>query len=198
MKNNDVLIWGEVINGELDPNTFELMSIGRKLADSIKGKLLLVLMGGSLSEACRQLDTFGADRIFRIEGPEYEPYNSESYLEAFKCFCKTGQPGILIMAHSLRSMEMAPRLSVLFKTILTTDCIGLEIDPENGLLCSTKPVYGGNTEEIYKYKALPQVVTVRGGIFPRAKSGSTKSEVIKVEIDMKNFSGKIRSLEFVK
>lgn len=198
MKNNDVLIWGEVIDGELDPKTFELMGIGRKLADGINGKLLLVIMGGSLSEACKQLDTFGADRIFRIEGPEYEPYNADSYLEAYKCFCKTGQPGILIMAHSLRAMEIAPRLSVLFKTILTTDCIGLEIDPEDGLLHSTKPVYGGNAEAIYKYSALPQFVTVRGGIFPPAKPVSTKSEVINVEIDMKNFSEKIRSLEFVK
>jgi electron transfer flavoprotein alpha subunit len=195
MKNNDVLIWGEVINGELDPKTFELMGIGRKLADGINGKLLLVLMGGNLSEACKQLDTFGVDRIFSIEGPQYEPYNAESYLEAFKYFCKTGQPGILIMAHSLRAMEIAPRLSLLFKTILTTDCIALEIDPSNGLLRSTKPVYGGNTEAIYEHAAFPQFVTVRGGIFPPAKPAGTKSEVIKVEIDMKNFFGKIRSLE---
>jgi electron transfer flavoprotein alpha subunit len=196
MKNNDVLIWGEVIDGELNPKTFELMGIGRKLADGINGKLLLVLMGGNLSEACKQLDTFGADRIFRIEGSDYEPFNADSYLEAYKYFCKTGQPGILIMAHSQRAMEIAPRLSVLLKTILTTDCIGLEIDPEDGLLRRTKPPYGGNTEAIYKYAALPQFVTVRGGIFPPAKPGSTRSEVITVEINMKNFSKKIESPEF--
>jgi len=198
MKNNDVLIWGDVIDGELDPITFELMGIGRKLADGINGKLLLVLIGESLSEACKQLDTFGADWIFKIEGPEYEPFNADSYLEAYKYFCKTGQPGILIMAHSPRAMEIAPRLSVLFKTILTTNCIGLEIDPEDGLLRRTKPAYGGNTEVVYKFAALPQFVTVKGGIFAPAKPGSTRSEVITVEINIKNFSGKIESLEFVK
>jgi electron transfer flavoprotein alpha subunit len=196
MKNNDVLIWGEVIDGELDPNTFELMSIGRKLADGINGKLLLVLMGRNLSEACKQVDTFGANRIFRIEGPEYEPFNADTHLEAFKCFCKTGQPGILIMAHSLRAMEIAPRLAALFKTILTTDCIGLEIDPEDGLLSRTKPACGENAKADYKYATFPQFVTVRCGIFPPAKPGSAKGEVIKVEIDMKKFSEKIRSLEF--
>jgi electron transfer flavoprotein alpha subunit len=198
MKNNDVLIWGEIIDGELDPKAFELLGIGRKLADGINGKLLLVLMGKRLSEACKQLDTFGADRIFRIEGPEYEPFNADNYLEAYKCFCKAGQPGILIMAHSPRAMEIAPRLSVLFKTVLTTDCIGLEIDPEDGLLRRTKPAYGGNAEAIYKYAMLPQFVTVRGRVFSPAKPGSTRSEVIRVEIDTKNFSGKIQSPEFVK
>jgi electron transfer flavoprotein alpha subunit len=198
MKNKDVLIWGEVIDGGLDTRTFELIGIGRKLANDINGRLLLVLVGGSLSEACKQIDTFGADRIFSIEGPEYEPYNADTYLEAFKCFCKTGQPGIWIMLHSLRAMDIAPRLSVLFKTVLTTDCIGLEIDPEDGLLRWTKPAYGGNAEAIYKYEALPQVVTVRGGIFPAASPGATKSEVIKVEIDIKNFSEKTRSPAFAK
>jgi electron transfer flavoprotein alpha subunit len=192
VKNDDVLIWGDVIDGKLDPKTFELMSIGRKLADGINGKLLLVVLGRNLSEACNQLDTFGADRIFRIEGPEYEPYNADSYLEAFKSFCKTGLPGILLMAHSLRAMEIAPRLSALFNTILTTDCIGLEIDPEDGLLRRTKPVYGGNAEAVCKDAALPQFVTVRSGIFAPAKTVSTKSEVIKVEIDMKTFSGGMR------
>jgi electron transfer flavoprotein alpha subunit len=39
-------------------------------------------------------------------------------------------------------MEVAPRLAYPLKTFLTTDCTGLDINPRDGLLLRTRPVYG--------------------------------------------------------
>lgn len=182
MKNNDILIWGEIADGKLNPTTLELLSAGKTLAEGTGGRLHLLLIGEEISKACEQIDEFGANRVYIVEGPAYRDFNSAYYLETMRALCKGKAPGIFLMPHSARSMEIAHRLAELLDSILTTDCIGLEIDPADGLLRRTKEGCNDSDKMVFKFAAMPQLATVRAGVFPPCENMDIESDIIKADI----------------
>ena len=161
MPDNDVLICGKIPNKGLDERTLELMGAGRKLSSDLGIGLSAVVIGDDLDPAAEELATFGVDRVYKLEHPLFETFKADLWVEALEKLCNQIKPKVLLVPHSILYMEIAPRLAYRLGTTLTTDCIGLEIDQEDGLLLRTRPVYGGNAIAVFKYEGDPQFVTIR-------------------------------------
>ncbi len=198
MPENGILICGEIIRGALDPRTLELLGIGRRLADDLGTDLSAVLTGDNLAQIADEVACFGADRVYRLEDPLLEKYNSELWVEALRQLCGQIDPKILLMLHSSIGMEVAPKLAYRLNTILTTDCTSLEIDHSDGNLLRTKPVYGGNAVAVFKYKETPQFVTVRPRAMEPAERTSRMCEIIRIAPNIDESLIKVESIETVK
>ncbi len=78
--------------------------------------------------------------------------------------------------------DLAPRLANRFKTGLTADCTGLEIDAQNGCLLQTRPAFGGNImATIVTAHHRPQMATVRPGVMQAVHSEERIGQVVAVE-----------------
>jgi electron transfer flavoprotein alpha subunit len=194
---NDVLILGEVKEGSLDMKTLELLGAGKKLAGDLGGELSVVLMGDAVSGAADEAALCGPDRVYKLEHSLLQGFNPDLWLASLAAACKEIDPKVLLMGHSFIGMELGPRLACRLNTRLTTDCIDLSIDPEDGLLLRTKPVSGGNAISVFKCAGEPQLATVRGNVFEPAEAVDVKGEIVNMVPEIDESMIKVESLEVV-
>jgi electron transfer flavoprotein alpha subunit len=195
---SDVLILGEVKEGSLDMRTLELLGAGKKLAGDLGVDLSVVLMGDSISGAAGEAASYGPDRVCKLEHPLLKGFKADLWLKSLEQACKEINPKIFLMSHSFIGMELGPRLACRLNTRLTTDCIDLSIDPEDGLLLRTKPVSGGNAISVFKCPGEPQLATVRGKVFEPVEAVEGKGEIVDIVPEIDESMVKVESLEIVK
>ena len=130
-----------------------------------------VVVGHETSSLAESVASYGLKKIYKLEHPLLAGFQPDAWVGALEWLCKKIEPRIFLMSHSFVGKEVAPRLAYRLNTELTTDCIGLKIDPQDGLLIRTKPIYGGNAIAALKCAGLPQMVTVRKNTFEPMETG---------------------------
>ncbi len=73
-----VWIFAEQRGGKVSSVAYELLGIGRKLADDLKTDLSAVLLGTSETEA-KELIRWGADKVYLSKDQIFESFNDEPY-----------------------------------------------------------------------------------------------------------------------
>ncbi len=197
--NKGVLIVAEVSEGKLSTIATELLGAGRKLANDLGQELSAVLVGSNVSSLSREVITSGADKVYVIDDPLLQDYQTDSYVAVLEQLARQAKPQIILLGQTSIGRDLAPRLAFRLQTAVTTDCIALEIDPQSKRLLQTKPVYGGNAQAIYTYDTDPQIATVRPKVMsPLPPDSSRKGEVIKVDAGLNASMIRTRVLEKVK
>jgi electron transfer flavoprotein alpha subunit len=194
---SEVLILAEVKEGSLDIRTLELLGIGKTLARDLGVGLSVMVMGETVSGAAEQAASYGPERVYTLEHPLLHGFQPDLWLASLEQAMRKITPQIFLMGHSFIGMEVGPRLSYRFNTRLTTDCIDLSIDPEDGRLLRTKPVSGGNAVSVFKYPGEPQMATVRGKVFAPPDAGDGNAEIVAMAPEIDESMIKIKSLEIV-
>lgn len=193
-----VMILGELKEGSLDMKTLELLGVGRKLAGELGAELAVAFLGDAVSAAAEKAAACGPDRVYKMEHPLLKGFNADLWLASLEQACKRVNPKILLMGHGAVGMELGPRLACRLNARLTTDCIDLSIDPEDGLLLRTKPVSGGNAISIFKCPGEPQLATVRAKVFEPAEAADGKGEILEIAPEIDESMAKVESIEVVK
>ncbi|MFC1949730.1 electron transfer flavoprotein subunit alpha/FixB family protein [Chloroflexota bacterium] len=197
--NKGVMVYGEVVEGKLSGITAELLGCGRKLADDLGQELNVVLLGSSVSGLAQEAISFGADRVYVVEDPLLENYQTDSYVAVMEKVAKEVKPQIILMGQTSIGRDMAPRLAFRLETAATLDCVALEIDSGSKRLLQTKPVYGGNAQAVFSYETDPQIVTVRAKVMePLGADSSRKGEVVNIAAGLDASAIRTKILEQVK
>jgi len=191
--NKGVMIIGECVECAPVAITYELLGVGRKLADSLGEPLSAVLLADKVGDAAKDVIAFGADKVYVVESPLLKDYVTDSYVNALEKLCKEVKPNILLVGQTPMGRDLAPRLAFRLGTGVTLDCLDLKIDPQTKLMVQTKPVYGGNAlAEIVCEKTRPQMATVRPKTMePLARNDARKGEII--SFDPKLDASKVRA-----
>jgi electron transfer flavoprotein alpha subunit len=194
---SEILILGEVKEGSLDQKSLELLGAGKKLAGELGGEVSLLLMGASVTKAADEALSHGPARVYKMEHPLLEGFKPDLWVAALEQACRTIGPKVFLMGHSFVGMEVGPRLSARLNSRLTTDCIDLSMDPEDGLLLRTKPVSGGNAISIFKSPGEPQLATVRAKVFVAAEPNDAAGEIQEIAPEIDESMIKVQSLEII-
>ena len=194
---SEILILGEIKKGSLDLKTIELLGAGKKLASEMNGEYSLLLMGGSVTKVADEALSHGPARVYKMEHPLLEGFKPDLWVAALEQACRKIAPKVLLMSHSFVGMELGPRLSSRLNSRLTTDCIDLSIDPEDGLLLRTKPVSGGNAISVFKFEGEPQLATVRAKVFAPVEPGDATGSLEEITPEIDESMIKVESLEIV-
>ncbi len=181
-----VWIFAEQKKDEPESIAYELLGVGRTLADDRNTSLTAVLMGKSLDEAGKKLISQGADKVMIVEDDSLAHYNDESYTDIFVQLIEQNKPEIILIGATTYGRSLAPRIASRINTGLTADCTKLEIDPEDGKLLQTRPAFGGNLmATIICPNHRPQMATVRHKVMKEMEPDeSRKGEIIKPEVNI--------------
>lgn len=195
-----VLICGEIADGKLASITFELLGIGRKLADDLGQELGAVLLGSGIGDAAREAIPFGADKVYVVDDPLLKDYQTDSYVTVLGRICGELSPDILLLGQTAIGRDLAPRLAFRLGTGVALDCIALAIDPETKLMLQTKPVYGGNALAVIVCEATkPQMATIRVKVMsPLERDDSRSGEVLSIPAQLEPTAIRTRVLDKVK
>jgi electron transfer flavoprotein alpha subunit len=155
----DIMIYGEVANGQLTATTKELLGGGRLLADALGEELVAVFIGGGIAGPAREACAFGANKVFTVDHPTLGFYNAELYVPALKAVIEKEEPRFVLFGHTDTGADLGPTLAFRLDMAIVTDCTDLSVDGKR--LMMTKPVYGGVATAIFTTDDAVQMATVR-------------------------------------
>ena len=195
---NELLLLVEAKEGLLDKTTLELIRGGSQLAKDLGIDAAAVVVGNETSPLAESVASYGLKKIYKLEHPLLKGFQPEAWVGALEWLSRQITPRIFLISHSFVGKEVAPRLAYRLNTELTTDCLNLRIDPQDGLLIRTKPIYGGNAIAALKCAGLPQMVTVRKNAFEPIEKVTTQSDLIDMVPALDESIIKVKSLKTVK
>ncbi|HQA04508.1 MAG TPA: electron transfer flavoprotein subunit alpha [Thermodesulfovibrio thiophilus] len=188
-----VWIFAEQSQGKIASVAYELLGIGRKLADELKSELCAVLFGKS--DEVEELIKWGADKVYYVNSSDYTYLDDDLYSKTLVKLVNEYKPEIILAGATAIGRSFIPRVAARLRVGLTADCTGLEIDKETGNLLQIRPAFGGNImATIICPNSRPQIATVRPRVMkPGEYNPSKNGEIIK--IDSLKPSGRVKVLE---
>lgn len=192
-----IAVYGEVINGEIHPVTYELLGKANELASKINQPVYLLLIGHNLDKICAQTIQGGADTIYVIDSEKYKDFNLDYVANAFEYFVGVVRPSSVLIASTNIGRTLAPKIVARLHTGLTADCTMLDIK-QNSDLVQIRPAFGGNImAQIVTANNRPQFCTVRYKIFSPLTDCQKVAKIVKLDYQ-DDFISKIKCLTLTK
>ena len=194
-----IMIYAEYRHGKVVPVSFELLGIGRELADRQKVVLIAVLLGAGLGEAARDLVSYGADIVYQVENPALEYFNDEVYGNILEDIIREQKPEVVLAGATAIGRSFIPLVATSLATGLTADCTQLAIRPEDGVLLQTRPAFGGNIMATIECPhTRPQMATVRPRVMKAVQPDiDRKGEIINYQPQPERLQSKVKVLRNV-
>lgn len=175
----DVWVFMECFMGKPKSVGIQLLGQGRKLADGLKQDLCAVVIEKEVEEAIKAAGEYGADKIYVIQGDEYENYSPDAYGHAFLELCKKYDPNTILMGATVNGRDLGSKIAVSLGTGLTADCTALSVDESTGNVVWERPAFGGNLyAQILCGETRPQMGTCRPGAFKQPEKTSGNQPII--------------------
>ncbi len=194
-----IMVFAEYRHGTIAPVSYELLGIGRKLADKRGVKLSAVLPGGTVASFADALIAAGADTVFLVEHPDLEQFREDAYAAILEQVIREQQPEVFLAGATAIGRSLIPYVATALNAGLTADCTRLEIRQEDGVLLQTRPAFGGNIMATIECPdTRPQMATVRPKVMaPLEPDMTRKGEVFHVQISEKCLQSKIEVLDSI-
>lgn len=192
-----VWIFAEQREGKIASVAYELLGIGRKLADKLNTELSAILFGASESES-QELIRWGADKVYYTDNEIFKQFNDEPYAKLLTILINRYLPEIVLAGATPIGRSFIPRVAARLRTGLTADCTSFEIDSETRNLLQIRPAFGGNImATILCPNNRPQMATVRPRVMKRGQYDKTREgEIINITAD--GISSRTKVLQTVK
>ncbi len=172
----EIIVLAEHRRGELRDVTWEMLSKGRQLAESVGAEIGVALLGKGVNDLAESLKP-KVNRVFLIEDERLEFYNSETYEKVLTQLITERKPFLTLIGHTTMGMDFAPSLAAHLKMPLATDCMGIDWKGETFSL--TRQLYGGKVNaEVSFLKKEPYIITVRSGAFAVSEKDPFPGEIV--------------------
>ncbi|MBF0515819.1 MAG: 4Fe-4S binding protein [Nitrospirae bacterium] len=177
-----VLVFAEQRDGHVAHVAFELLSAGRRLADTLSVTLSAALFGAD-EAAAAELIKWGADTVYLCDDSNLTRFNDEPYSELLSKIITEHKPEIVLAGATAVGRSFFPRVAARLQAGLTADCTSLEIDEGTRNLLAIRPAFGGNImATILCPDTRPQMATVRPKVMKTgAYDANRKGKIIKIE-----------------
>ena len=193
---NNVFIYCEIEGGQVADVSQELLTKGRKLAETLGCDAEAICIGTDLKDIEKQVFPYGVKKVHVFDAPGLSPYTSLPHTSIIVKLFEEEKPQICLMGATVIGRDLGPRVSSTLTSGLTADCTSLEIgdfeDKKAGktyknLLYQIRPAFGGNiVATIVNPDHRPQMATVREGVMKKEVfDAAFKGEVVRH--DVKNY-----------
>ena len=195
-----VFVFAERRDGAVQKVAYELLGMGRGIADALGEPLAAVLLGSGLKDSeAAELIAFGADEVILVDHPDLGVYMTEPYTKAIVKAIAERKPGVVFFGATTIGRDLAPRVSARVKTGLTADCTALAVEDGTRNLLMTRPAFGGNImATIVCPEHRPQMSTVRPGVMRKLeRDGARKGRVSRLAVEIEAKDRNVEILEVV-
>ncbi|NOQ67299.1 MAG: electron transfer flavoprotein subunit alpha [Desulfobacterales bacterium] len=191
-----IMIFAEYRHGKVVPVSFELLGIGRELADQQKVTLSAVLLGSGLGDAARDLVSYGADIVYQVDDPALEYFTDEIFGNILEDVVREQKPEVVLAGATAIGRSFIPLVATSLATGLTADCTQLAIRPDDGVLLQTRPAFGGNIMATIECPfTRPQMSTVRPRVMKAVQQDlNRKGEIINYQPQPERLQSKVKVL----
>lgn len=166
-----VYVFIQQVDNQVAGVSHELLGKAKELAQKMETEVTAVLLGYNVSGLCKDLSSYGADKIVMVDNKDLELYSTRPYAYAMCKVIENYKPAAVLYGATAIGRDLAPRVAARVRTGLTADCTKLDVaDDGTKNLLMTRPAFGGNimaTIMCPDYR--PQMATVRPGVMQKIK-----------------------------
>lgn len=180
---SELFVLVEHRRGEIRDITFEMLAMGRQLAQKNGISLTALLLADHTEEFTDHIKNY-ADKIICIDDPQAVNFNAEVYQRILVPLLRDRKPVLTLIGHTAFGLDLAPSLATEMGLPLVTDCIGLDLEG-NGLWAE-RQMYGGKVNARVRADGSDgYIVTIQQGAFqPEAHhGGEAEIENVKTSVD---------------
>jgi electron transfer flavoprotein alpha subunit len=182
-----VYVFVQQVDGQVAGVSHELLGKAKELAKDMETEVTAILLGYNVSGLCKDLASYGADKIVMVDNKDLELYSTKPYTYCLCQIIEKYKPAVVLYGATAIGRDLAPRVAARIRTGLTADCTKLDVaDDGTKNLRMTRPAFGGNimaTIVCPDYR--PQMATVRPGVMQKIKpieNASAPVEQLDIEI----------------
>lgn len=184
-----ILVYLEWEGREFHPVSYELLGTALRLSRISREPVYAVGIGSGIHRGRECLKHCGAEKVILCQ-TEMD-FQAKEYEELLSAYVEELQPSAVLIGGTLEGRSLSSRMAAHFKTGLTADCTGLDMD-ESGRLIQVRPAFGGNImAKIVTETARPQLATVRPFVM---KPEFCAEEVTDFQLDMREKEGSMKIL----
>jgi len=191
----NILVLAEQKNGELDNITFELLTKGREIADKLKTKLAVLLLGYNIASLSKSLMDTGVDTILVADHPVLDSDNTELCCKVISDTIRDFKPSLFLLGYTYLGMEVGPAVATRLEVPLISNCVDLELVDEK--VTVIHPMYSGTLHAKVEIKGVqPYIISFQKGAFSKKTLPSIPASVLSVpvEIDESTIRSKVIGL----
>ena len=166
-----IFVFIQQVDNQVAGVSHELLGKAKELAAKMETEVTAVLLGSGVSGLCKDLSSYGADKIVMVDNKDLELYSTKPYAYAMCSVIKKYKPAVVLYGATAIGRDLAPRVAARVRTGLTADCTKLDVaDDGTKDLRMTRPAFGGNImATIICPEYRPQMATVRPGVMQKIK-----------------------------
>ncbi len=196
---NNVFVYCEIEGTTVKEVSLELLTKGRKLANTLGVQLECIIAGSGLDGVESQVMKYGVDKVHVFDAEGLFPYTSNPHTALVVNLFKEEKPQIALLGATVIGRDLGPRVSSALHSGLTADCTQLEIgdfDMKKRVgdevksfhyeqqLYQIRPAFGGNiVATIVNPDHRPQMATVREGVMKKeVLDENYKGEVVRHDV----------------
>lgn len=198
-KYQGVGVFIEQKHGLIQSISYELLSIGKDLAEQSNQPLYAIVFGSKMDDELKKLMDYGISKLIYVNNPDLEVFNSDLYANVLADCLKKYPLNAFIAGATMIGRSFLPKTAAKIHCGLTADCTKLAMKPDTAELMQTRPAFGGNimaTIETVNHR--PQMATVRHKIFPVAeKVEGSRTELLTEDMDLSKYTIRQRVLEVI-
>ncbi len=173
-----ILILVEHRQGIVRDITFELLTLGRKIAAEKNSESTAVILASNADNLVNQLKS-QADRIVVMDNPVFTDFNAEVYQIALAEIIKRENPFLVLIGHTAMGMDLGPSLATQLNIPFTTDCVDVKV--VDGKLKIVRSVYDGKLNaRLTLRESQSYLLTYRSGSIP-AETANLEAEIVKLD-----------------
>ena len=196
-----IFVFIQQVDNQVAGVSHELLGKAKELAAKMETEVTAVLLGSGVSGLCKDLSSYGADKIVMVDNKDLKLYSTKPYAYAMCSVIKKYKPAVVLYGATAIGRDLAPRVAARVRTGLTADCTKLDVaDDGTKNLRMTRPAFGGNImATIICPEYRPQMATVRPGVMQKIKPiADTNVPVDQFAVEIPSSEKDVQILDVVK
>lgn len=137
----DVMVFAEHLEGMATDSTFELVALGRSLAEVTGGSVVAAVIGSGVGDVAASMG--GADKVLVVDDPALASFNPEGHPRVFSALVQEGSPQIVLVPYTSTGMDIAAHVAAVGGLPLVSYC--QDVRASDGLAATCR-LYAGKVE----------------------------------------------------
>ena len=171
-----ILVLAEHLRGEVADITYEMLGVGRKLADDLKAPLYSVVFGKDIVPVASHLGV--ADSVFVLDHPQLDMPSPDVVAALLKMLIEQKNGSLVLIGGTNVSTGIGPKLSFRLNLPFVNFCRNIWV--KDGRVGLTSQLFGGKILSDVRLPGNRGVVSVYPGSFPPDAGKSDRKPSIEI------------------
>jgi electron transfer flavoprotein alpha subunit len=187
---NDILVYALHYEGAFNKNSLGAVSEGARLAGELGGECHAVVLGeGVADDLASALGSYGAKKVYRVEGPEGL---AQPVVDAMAKIMGEGGIDYALFGGGLLGFEIGAGLAARLNAGVTMEVTAVNV--ADGRLTAERPILGDSSISTSSYKD-KGIIIGRLNAFEIRESGGEAAAVEDVQVDFSPFSTRAKMIQ---